>query len=386
MRRWFVLFSVFLAACTYNYDELRGHGGGTGGSGGQAGSASGGAGDSASGGAGGNTPLGSGGQGGSSSGGRGGQGGKAGTGGSSGAGGAGGNPAIRGKGGGNSGSNVDASCSVVTDASVDHSTTSCTSTFNFEGSGNLQDATLLAGSQAFTAISQETTPHTYCGTGSLAIAATFSGTTGALTKGEVDIPLGSDGGSVDLSGKTLTVHVAANPAACGEDLRFKIVLGTSTGSPVAISLNAVTSNFTTALASLATVSGASSTNRIALQAFSTSNYTGTIYVDEIDIQASGNSGTGTGGTSGAGGTTGANCVDAIKINGYSAGGQTCATCKENQTDKSAACEAVIDCLDAMYPCGSSNNCALVCVNSAGADSLVVSCVTAVLTAGSCAVP
>jgi hypothetical protein len=190
-----------------------------------------------------------------------------------------------GRGGGSGGSNVDASCSLMTDALFDHSTTTCNTTFNFEGT--TEKAVLVpasSGSQAFTNVAQGTSPHTYCGSGSLAIAAAFNGTTGALVKGEVDIPLGADGGSVDVSGKTLTVHVSAVPAACGEDLRFKVVLDTASGSPTAINVNALTTNFTTASASLSTVAGASATNRIAIQAFSTTNYTGTIYVDEINLQ------------------------------------------------------------------------------------------------------
>jgi hypothetical protein len=209
-----------------------------------------------------------GGSGGSSTGGKGG-----GTGGSAGS---------TGKGGGSGGSTVDASCSLVTDALFEHSTTSCNATYSFERT--TEGATLLAGSQAFTAVSEGTTPHTYCGAGSLAIAATFSGTSGATTKGEVDIPLGVDGGSVDLSGKTLTVHVSASPVTCGEDLRFKVILDTASGSPVALSINAVTSNFTTVSASLATVAGANATNKLAIEAFSASGYTGTIYVDEIDLR------------------------------------------------------------------------------------------------------
>ena len=224
----------------------------------------------AGGGSGGTVALG--GSGGSATGGKGGGTGGSGTGGS----------ATGGKGGGTGGSNVDASCSVVTDALFDHSTTSCNATYSFERT--TEGATLLAGSQAFTGVSQGVTPNVYCGAGSLAIAATFSGTSGATTKGEVDIPLGVDGGSVDLSGKTLTVHVSANPVACGEDLRFKVILDTASGSPVALSINTVTSNFTTASASLATVAGANATNKLALEAFSTSGYTGTIYVDEINLQ------------------------------------------------------------------------------------------------------
>jgi hypothetical protein len=214
--------------------------------------------------------------------GAGGKAGGGGAGGKVGGGGAGGAAGAAGKGGGSGGSNVDASCSLVTDALFDHSTTTCGAMFNFEGS--LDKAALAAGSQAFTGVMQGTTPHTYCGTGALAISATFSGTTGATTKGEVDIPLGVDGGTANLAGKTLTVHVAASPAACGEDLRVKVLLFTTTGSPTAVSVNTVTANYTTASASLATVAGAAATNALAIQAFSVSGYTGTIYVDEIDIK------------------------------------------------------------------------------------------------------
>jgi hypothetical protein len=196
--------------------------------------------------------------------------------------GAGGMAGATGKGGGSGGSKVDASCSVVTDALFDHSTTTCGAMFNFETS--IEGATLASGSQAFTTVTQATPPHTYCGAGALAIAATFNGTTGVTTKGEVDIPLGVDGGTANLAGKTLTVHVSASPAACGEDLRFKILLYTTTGSPTAVSVNAVTANFTTASASLATVAGAAATNALAIEAFSASGYTGTIFVDEIDIK------------------------------------------------------------------------------------------------------
>ncbi len=209
-------------------------------------------------------------------------GGTAGAGGKGGAAGAGGIAGATGKGGGSGGSNVDASCSVVTDALFDHSTTTCGAMFNFES--GIEGAKLLAGSQAFTTVTQATPPHTYCGSGALAIAASFTGTTGATTKGEVDIPLGVDGGAANLTGKTLTVHVSASPAACGEDLRFKVILDTTTGSPTALSLNAITANYTTVSASLATVAGAGATNALAIEAFSVSGYTGTIYVDEIDIK------------------------------------------------------------------------------------------------------
>jgi len=193
-----------------------------------------------------------------------------------------GGSATGGKGGGSGGSNVDASCSVVTDALFDHSTTTCNATFSFERTTD--GATLLAGSQAFTAVSQGTTPHTYCGAGSLAISAAFSGTAGNLEKGEVDIPLAVDAGYADLSAKTLTVHVSASPTVCGEDLRFNVILKTKTGSPNVLAISSLTSNFTTVSGSLAAVTGSNAVSTIALEAFSTSGYTGTIYVDEIDLE------------------------------------------------------------------------------------------------------
>lgn len=85
-----------------------------------------------------------------------------------------------------------------------------------------------------------------------------------------------------MDAKTLTVHIAA---ACGEDLRFEVILDTTTVWSVALSAsNAVTANWTTASASLATRAGADATNALAIEAFSSSGYTGTIYVDEIDIK------------------------------------------------------------------------------------------------------
>ncbi len=96
---------------------------------------------------------------------------------------------------------------------------------------------------------------------------------------------------------------------------------------------------------------------------------------------------GTGGATGGGGATAANCAVAIQNAGYTAGSApACSACKENGSDKSTNCEAVIDCLATHYPCGSSGNCALQCNNSGGADSIVSGCVNAILTAGDCVQP
>ncbi|HEY4394907.1 MAG TPA: hypothetical protein VGP64_12640 [Polyangia bacterium] len=75
------------------------------------------------------------------------------------------------------------------------------------------------------------------------------------------------------------------------------------------------------------------------------------------------------------------------INGYSAGGVSCAMCTDNNgNDKSAVCIMVIKCYDTNYPCGSANNCANGC-NNMGADSVIqTKCITPLLTAGNCVQP
>jgi hypothetical protein len=196
-------------------------------------------------------------------------------------GGSGGGGGATGKGGGSGGSNVDASCSLVTDALFDHSTTTCGAMFNFEGT--TEGATLLPGN-AFTRISQGTTPHTYCGTGSLAISATFSGS-GSLSKGEVDIPFVVDAGTVDLTGKTLTVHVSGSDPPCTGAPQLTVGLITTVGQPLYPLRNIpVTSNWTTATSTALSGTGINSIIRIALDVSDFSNYAGTIYVDEIDIR------------------------------------------------------------------------------------------------------
>jgi hypothetical protein len=176
----------------------------------------------------------------------------------------------------------DAGCSLLTDALVDHSTTNCSAKFNFES--GTEGASLPAGTQAaFTGVVKSST-QTYCGTGALAISASFSGTTGNTTKGEVDLPLGTDGGTANVVGKTVTIHILVAPATCGGDLRLSVSLDTTIGEPVVLRLATLTSNWTTASVTLTADGGAASATKLALQAFSTSGYTGTIYLDEIDIR------------------------------------------------------------------------------------------------------
>ena len=120
--------------------------------------------------------------------------------------------------------------------------------FNFEGT--TEGATLLAGSQAFTGVSQGTTPHTYCGTGSLAIAATFSGTMRRHRQGR--------GRHSSRRRRRLRRSERQDahrprrrqPRRLRRGFEVQVVLDTTSGSPVALNVNAVTTNFTYRLASL----------------------------------------------------------------------------------------------------------------------------------------
>jgi len=221
--------------------------------------------------------------GGAGSGGHGGAGGVGGAAGSAGKGGGGGAGKGGGGGGGMSGSsgNRDASCSLLTDALVEHSTTSCNALYNFES--GIEGALIAGTGSAFQSLAKVTTP-TYCGTGALAIAAHFSGTTGAAIKGEVDLPLGTDGGPLNLNGKTITVHISANPA-CDAGLKLTVAVIDASGSQQFPLRNVlVTANWTTARATLSADAGADSAIKIALDVSSIDGYVGTIYVDEVDIR------------------------------------------------------------------------------------------------------
>jgi hypothetical protein len=208
--------------------------------------------------------------------GNGGHGGSAGTGGHGGAAGSGG------KGGSSGTSGQDAGCGFLADAQVEHSTTSCTALFNFET--GIQGATIASSATqlAFTGVSKVSSP-TYCGTGALAIAASFSGTSGPSVKGEVDLPLATDGGTTDLDGKTITIHVSANPA-CDSMLKLTVTIVNASGAQQFPLRNVLaTANWTTASATLSVDAGADSAIKIALDVIDISGYKGTIYVDEVDI-------------------------------------------------------------------------------------------------------
>lgn len=175
--------------------------------------------------------------------------------------------------------NRDAGCA-MTDARADRAT-HCTALFSFES--GLQGATLGTDQQAFTkpAVSGA---NTVCGTEALTVTAAFSGTTGLTTKGEIDLPLGADGGAINLSGKTLTLHATAT-GTCGTDLKMTVVLVTSSGSLFPLRNVPITSSWTTSTAVLSSDagSGIGSVVSVQIDVSSFTGYAGTIYLDEIDI-------------------------------------------------------------------------------------------------------
>jgi hypothetical protein len=151
--------------------------------------------------------------------------------------------------------------------------------FNFET--GTEGTTIASGSSAFATVSKSST-YAFCGSGALAIAAQFSGTSGPSSKGEVLIIL--PGAPVDLTGKTISLRVASDPG-CNADLNLSLVLNTQAG-PVyftpAFPIRPVTNSWKVGTASVST--GATAALAISLQAFSSTGYQGTIYVDEIDVR------------------------------------------------------------------------------------------------------
>jgi hypothetical protein len=192
---------------------------------------------------------------------------------------AGGNGGAGGRATGGSGGNRDAGAAM--DAPVDHPA-QCKARFNFES--GTEGAMLGTNQQAFSQLAVSST-NVFCGSGALAMTAAFSGTAGLTTLGEVVLPLGADGGTVDLTGKTLQVNAAASGTVGATDLKLTVVVITSAGSFVPISGVFLSSSWTIKIAPLAAdAGGIDSVVSIAIDVSSVKDYTGTIYLDEIDIR------------------------------------------------------------------------------------------------------
>jgi hypothetical protein len=216
--------------------------------------------------------------------GRGGQGGQSGSSGRGGTGpqdGTGGATGTGGQTAGTSGAN----CGIVADAGASGgSGGACGAMFNFESGA--QGAMINSGSLAFTNLAPSGT-FTFCGTGALAITSLFSGTSGPTTKGEVLINLpGAGTTGIDLTGKTITVRVAANPG-CSSDLNLSLVVNTTAGPlyfTQTFPIRPLTNMWKTGTATVTPDAGSTSALALSLQVTSQSNYQGTIYLDEIDIR------------------------------------------------------------------------------------------------------
>jgi hypothetical protein len=157
----------------------------------------------------------------------------------------------------------------------------CGTMFNFES--GIHGAIINSGSTAFTMVRQSGS-FTFCGAGALAITGLFSGNSGPTTKGEVLISL--PGAPVDLTGKTITVHVASDPG-CNQDLNLSLVLNTQAGAIYFVPdfpILRVTNTWKTGMATVPAVAGSTSALALSLQAISQTGYLGTIYIDEIDIR------------------------------------------------------------------------------------------------------
>ena len=181
--------------------------------------------------------------------------------------------------GGSGASGTSGNCGLPADAGAAGGT--CPAMFNFET--DTENAMINAGSTAFTGI-MKSSNYTFCGSGALAITAMFSGTSGPTTKGEVLIPL--PGAPLDVTGKMITVHVAADPG-CSSDLNVSMVLNTQSGpmyfTPT-FPIRPVTNSWKMATVTVTADGGATTALNLSLQAFSSTGYKGTIYVDEIDVK------------------------------------------------------------------------------------------------------
>ena len=158
---------------------------------------------------------------------------------------------------------------------------SCGTMFNFES--GTHGAMTSPSSTAFTNLARSGT-FTFCGTGALAATSIFSGTSGPTIKGEVLINL--PGAPVDLTNKTITVHVASDPG-CSSDLYLSMVVNTQVGpiyfSPP-VQVRPLTNTWQTGTVTVTADGGSTTAIALSLQFISATNYTGTVYIDEIDIR------------------------------------------------------------------------------------------------------
>jgi hypothetical protein len=217
--------------------------------------------------------------------GRGGQGGttsRGGSGGTAAGGTAGAATGVAGTGGTAGAAGTGANCGLPADGGANPTGGSCAAMFNFET--DLQGATINSGSTGFKPPLMKSGAFTFCGSGALAITSMFTGMSGSTTKGEVLLNL--PGAPVDLTGKTITVHVASDPG-CSQDLSLSLVLNTQAGPIYFTSdfpITKVTNTWKTGTTTVPAAAGSTTALQLSVQLFSSSGYQGTIYLDEIDVR------------------------------------------------------------------------------------------------------
>jgi len=181
-----------------------------------------------------------------------------------------------GAGGSGGAAGMDAGCNGPNPNTVDAG--ACSALFNFES--GTQGAALAQNQLAFTAAAMSAAD-TFCGAGALAVTANFSGTSGPTTKGEIDLPI--DAADMDFTGKTVTIHFTAVPG-CSSDLGIAVALLTNDGQQIVLpTFRPVGNSWITKSVPAVSDAGVTTVMQISIQAFSSSGYQGTIYIDEVDV-------------------------------------------------------------------------------------------------------
>jgi len=155
----------------------------------------------------------------------------------------------------------------------------CNTRFNFEMGmtygAKLGPTTMMEAFKAVTA----GTEHTQCGFGSLQLMTQFTGTAGNSIKGIVIIDLPTP---ENLAGKTLTLGVATElPATPSPSVSISLVTPTGFVDLLPVIKNIPATFLSTSHLIPAT---ATSVSAIYIVATDSNNYTGKLYIDEIDIK------------------------------------------------------------------------------------------------------
>lgn len=186
-------------------------------------------------------------------------------------------------GAGGSGSSIDTAPDVtpIVDAQ-DGSDRACPmATYTFETGTPI--AHLGSMQAAATSVTNSTANH-YCGQHALEITTAFSGTSGMTTIAGVQIDL-TTAGQQNLSGKTITIHVSANPEPMPATyLALTLITGTTGNTTLMPFIRPLTSEWQAQSYKIATGTATMTVTSLAIQIFDIANYKGKIYIDDLDIR------------------------------------------------------------------------------------------------------